>query len=357
MSPKNPIPKSWYLFSICVTFAANSPFVAAQEQEVPGLFKSNEPIHIQLTMDIRSVLRDLGDHPSNHPAVLSYNPGDGDTLKIPLKIRPRGHFRKDPMNCNFPPLRLDFTKTTAKGTLFEEQNKIKLVTHCITNMDIFEQNVLKEYLAYKLYNLLTEESFRVRLVKVTYIDESGRKDPLEKMGFLIEPEKQMALRNQCEIMNALRVHQERTYRHKITVLSVFQYMIGNTDWSTRSEEGPHNIVLIREKPGAIPVAVPFDFDCSGLVNSSYAKPAPNLGIPNVRTRLFRGFCRTEDELQVAFDEFRKRKEDIYRSCREVPYLEPKQLSEIEEYLNDFFEILEDPRAVKKEFHDNCRTLE
>ena len=347
--------RSQCLLLSCIALATIFSSATAQDQELGMLFQASNPIHIQLSMDMRAVLRDVGDKPSKHRAVLSYTSDDGDTLKFPLKIRPRGHFRKDPMNCNFPPLLLDFAKTTLKGTVFEGQNKIKLVTHCNNRNDLYEQNVLEEYLAYKMYNLLTEESFKVRLVKITYIDNAGRRDPIEKVGFLIEDEKQMALRNHCEIMDSKFVHQERTERHKITVLSVFQYMIGNTDWSTRSETGPHNIVLIRQKSGAIPVAVPYDFDWSGMVNSPYAIPSPILNIDNVRTRLFRGYCRSENEFQAAFDAFLQLKEDLYRTCREVPYLDPKQLSDIEKYIDDFFETLDDPRAVKNEFYDKCKT--
>ena len=329
----------------------------AQEQDVALLFRENNPIHLQITMDMRTVLRDVGEDPSDHPAVLSYVSESGDTVRIPLKIRPRGHFRKDPANCNFPPLLLDFDKDSLQGTVFQGQNKIKLVTHCRNRNTTFEQNVLEEYLAYRIYNLITEESFMVRLAMITYTDKEGRRDPVEKPGFLLESEEDMALRNHCECMDANMVHQERMDHYKITVLSVFQYLIGNTDWGTRSEEGPHNIVLMRTHPGAIPVAVPYDFDWSGLVNAPYAKPSPNLPvhIDNVRIRLFRGFCRTEEEFQAAFEPFLQHKEEIYQTCRELPLLDSRELSEIEEYIDEFYEILGNPSAVKNEFYEKCRT--
>jgi hypothetical protein len=355
--PAKSISRSLFRFLPGIFFTGILASLQAQEHEVALLFQYTNPIHLEITMDMRTVLRDVGEDPSNHPAMLSYATEDGDSISLPLKIRPRGNFRKNPMNCNFPPLYLDFDKDSLQGTIFEGQNRIKLVTHCQNRNDLFEQNVLKEYLAYKMYNLITEESFMVRLVMITYKDKTGRRDPLVKPGFLIEPEEHMALRNDCELMDSKFVHQERTDRHKITVLSVFQYMIGNTDWNTRSEEGPHNIVLIREESGAFPVAVPYDFDWSGLVNAPYAEPAPNLPVNDVRTRLFRGYCRTESEFQAAFDEFLQRKEEIYRTVTEVPYLDSGVLSDIEKYIDDFFETLEDPSAVRKEFYEKCRNPE
>ena len=350
--------------AVFLLLAGSFLHISAQQQDTThqevfasSLFVSDEPLYLSLTMDIKAVLRDVGDNSSYHEARLNYISDSGENISIPVGIKPRGNFRKDPNNCDFPPLRLNFSKTGIENTLFENQNKLKIVTHCRSRRALFEQNVLKEFLAYRLYNLFTEESFRVRLLKITYVDSKGKLDEIEKVGFLIEPEKQMSARNHSEVMEVSTVHQERTDRHKITMLSVFQYMIGNTDWSTRSDEGPHNVVLIRSHPGATPVAVPYDFDWSGLVNAPYAEPSPQLQIDNVTTRLFRGFCRTEEEFNMVFEEFRKREVDIYKTCRDIPFMENKQLIAAEKYIEGFFETLNDPRAIEREFYNNCRTVQ
>jgi hypothetical protein len=315
------------------------------------LFQSDEPLFLTLSMDIKTVIHDI-EEKEDHPAEISYTDQEGKKITLPLKIKVRGNFRKDPNHCDFPPLRLNFSDTLLENTIFEGQDKIKLVTHCRSRKDLYEQNVLKEYLAYKLYNLFTEESFSVRLVHLTYADTKGKLDTLEKMAILIEPNQHMARRNGCEILEVENIQQERTNRKKINVMSVFQYMIGNTDWSVPAL---HNVILLKEDQKAIPIAVPYDFDWCGLVNAPYAKPAEQLPIESVSTRLYRGFCRPDAELQLALDEFRQRKEEIYQTCRNVPFLTAKELSKIINYIDQFFETIENPKAVEGEFHRNCRT--
>jgi hypothetical protein len=141
------------------------------------LFQSDEPLYLTLSMDIKTVFLNREGEES-HPAEISYTDPEGNKTTIPIKINVRGHFRKESNNCDFPPLRLNFSDSTVVNTIFDGQDKIKLVTHCQSRLDLYEQNVLKEYLAYKLYNLFTEESYLVRLVHMTYADVKGRLDTL-----------------------------------------------------------------------------------------------------------------------------------------------------------------------------------
>jgi hypothetical protein len=304
-------------------------------------------------MDIKTVFTNREEE-ERHPAEISYTDPEGNKTTIPLEINVRGNFRKDRNNCDFPPLCLNFSDTNVINTIFEGQEKIKLVTHCRSRLDLYEQNVLKEYLAYRLYNLFTEESYFVRLVHLTYADVKGKVDTLEKMAFLLEPTKQMAYRNGCEKLEVSNIHQTQTNPHKTAVMAIFQYMIGNTDWSVWVQ---HNIVLLKEDTSTIPIVVPYDFDWSGLVNAPYAVPAEILPIESVRTRLYRGFCRMDAELQLALDEFRQRKDEIYRTCNSVPFLSEKELKKTLQYMDDFFKIIENPKKVGSEIHDNCRTIE
>jgi len=333
------------------------PWLSAQDissgaDDLPTpIFKSDEPLFLTLSMDIKTVIRDREEKES-HPAEIHYTDQEGKEIKLPVKIKVRGNFRKDRANCDFPPLRLNFSKTHVINTIFAGRDKIKLVTHCRSRNDLYEQNVLKEYLAYKLYNLFTEESYRVRLVHLTYADTEAKLDTLKKMAILLEPNQQMARRNGCEILKVSRYEQERAHRYKTTLMSVFQYLIGNTDWGLWAM---HNVVLLQKEPTSVPVVVPYDFDWCGLVNAPYAVPAELLPIESVRTRCYRGFCRPDEELQPVLDEFRQRKEEIYQTCRSVPFLKEKELSKIIKYMDQFFNTLDNPKAVELEFHRNCRT--
>jgi hypothetical protein len=301
-------------------------------------------------MDMNSVFSNR-EAEESHPAEIEYSDAEGNAVTLPLKISVRGGFRKDSINCDFPPLRLNFSNTIVLNTIFEGQDKIKLVTHCRSRNTKYEQNVLKEYLAYKLYNLFSDRSYFVRLVHLTYVDVTGKSDTLRKMGFLIEPTIQMAERNGCEKLDIDKIQQSETDQHKTTILAIFQYMIGNTDWSVWNQ---HNIELIREDTSTRPIVVPYDFDWSGLVNAPYAIPAGDL--PSVRTRMYRNFCLTDAELQLALDEFRQHRDAIYKTCRSVPHISAKELRKTLKYIDAFFEIIENPKKVESEMHQKCRVL-
>ena len=318
--------------------------------ELP-LFQSDETLDMTLDMDIRKVLKDIGDNRNQHPAELSYLSQDGDTLKLPVRIQTRGHFRRDPMNCDFPPLRLNFSEKEAMNTIFEGQDKIKIITHCRSKGTQYEQNVLKEYLVYRLYNLFTDESYRVRLSNLTYSDTRGKRDTIFKMAFLLEPTEQMAARIHGKLVEIKNVQQVQCDSLKTIRLSVFQYMVGNTDWSVPV---PHNVDLVQYKPGVPPVVVPFDFDWCGLVDAPYAVPAENLGISDVKTRIYRGLCREEADFERVFQEFRDKKEEVFQTIESVS-LDDKELENVLLYVEQFYSTLDDPALIKIEFYDACRT--
>ena len=93
-------------------------------------------------------------------AMLKATDDEGMAREVDIRVRTRGNFRLE--NCQFPPLRVNFPASRVGGTVFDGQNGIKLVSHCRDRADD-EQNVIEEYLVYRSYNLLTDESFRVRL--------------------------------------------------------------------------------------------------------------------------------------------------------------------------------------------------
>ena len=163
----------------------------------------------------------------------------------------------------------------------------------------------------------------------------------------------MAKRNGCDILENVAVHQENTNKAKIMMLCVFQYLVGNTDWSVQAL---HNIVLLSDDIQNPPVAVPYDFDWSGMVNAPYAYPAPQLGIDNVRQRRFWGFCRTEEEYLVAFEKFKEKKPEIYSLCENFPYLNERELKVLINYFDQFYKTLDNRKRIEYEFYNNCRSI-
>jgi len=314
------------------------------------LFDAEHPLELTLEADLKPVLRDRGDKRPDHPARLWYLDQQGDTVSFDIGVRTRGHYRRIYLDCNVPPLRLNFKKKAVKNTVFAGQDKLKLVTHCRDKATSYQQFTLQEYLIYKVYNLITDNSFRVRLVRITYVDTEGKRKPVTKYGFLIEDEDLLAKRLGGRILKTGIIHQEATHRDQATLLAVFQYMMGNTDWSV---PGRHNIKFVFVDPKLPPFAVPYDFDFAGLVDPPYAKPDPRLQISSVRERLYRGYCRTEEEFQTAFAPFNEQREAIYALFRDFEYLDEKVKKRSLDYLDDFYETINKPRSVKREFLRAC----
>jgi hypothetical protein len=249
-----------------------------------------------------------------------------------------------------PPLKLVFDKPAPN--IFSPLKTLKLVSTCKTSSD-YPQYLIKEYLIYKMYNLFTEKSFRVRLLDLNYVDSSGKKKTMNNFAFFIEDEKEMAKRNDCKNDEEGKPPTESTNRSQMTLVAIFEYMIGNTDWSVPAR---HNIKTIRSKtdPGKL-YTVPYDFDFSGLVNTDYSIPDPLMNTESVLERVYRGFPRTLEEINLVLEEFRKQKENIYAIVEQCTYLEKRHKQMMTSYLDDFYNEIKYPAKVKSIFIDNART--
>jgi hypothetical protein len=314
--------------------------------QTSGLFGSDDILELTLQCDLKSVLKDRGDSPQYHEATLQYQEGQ-NTFDIPVKIRARGNFRKLRSNCQYPPLYLNFSKsTTPKASVFRGQDKTKLVTPCRG-----DEYVIHEYLVYKLYNLLTPRSFRARLVRVIYHDNVKNKNSDPYYGILLEEEKQMAHRNDSYSIEDEGLRPENTRKTDFLIMAVFEYMIGNTDWSVQYQQ---NIKLIMDDSADLPVTVPYDFDHAGIVRAPYAKPAPELKMKSVLQRRYRGYCLPDmDLLEPVFDTFNQHKEDFYAIYENNPLLSNSYINQTIRYLDQFYKTINDPEKVRKEFSYPC----
>ncbi len=348
--------------------------VQAQEEEPPTpeevqaaesapLFSSHETLKLTLEADFHTMRRtDRAEEDSEErPAIMRWIREDGSTATQEIQVQTRGNFRLLSRNCDFPPLRLNVKTEPTKGTIFEGQDKLKLVVTCKLGQRYWEEYVVAEYLVYRMLNLLTPFSFRVRPALVTYVDSSGKDDTFTRYAFLIEDDDAMATRNgglkvdwdQERLFNARALDQRQA-----TLLEIFQFMIGNTDWSSIQM---HNVELVRVPPDGYFV-VPFDFDFSGIVDTRYARPDSRLPIRSVRERLFRGYCpeelgRTQDEYLAVFDAFRQKKDEIYALWQNQEGLGEKRVKDTRDYLDDFFEILSDPAQIQRRIMDQCRRIQ
>ncbi|MEO0473440.1 MAG: hypothetical protein AAF206_27760 [Bacteroidota bacterium] len=315
------------------------------------LFKDSSLVEVRILTDMKELLRDRGEERSYHPAQITYE-GLEEGKMLPVELKVRGNFRRSRANCAFPPIRLKFKKDSVKQTLFHGQKKLKLVTHC-QNSASFEQFLVQEYLVYRMYNQLTDASFRVRMVKVSYEDVNGKGKPILKYGFLIEDEKDVAKRAGGDLVEVKNIHPRDCQPHNEVLVSLFAFMIGNTDWSIPNL---HNVKMVQPlEVGKGPIAVPYDFDWSGIINAPYANPNPTLGLDDVTDRLYRGFKQSPDRFDTAFALFNEKKAAIYALYNNNPYLKASTQKKAIRYLDKFYEIINSEKTREKLIISQCRT--
>ncbi len=337
------------------------------------LFQSQEFLEFTIEADFETMRDDdRGDDAEERPATITFAGPDGTPQTYDFQVRTRGIFRLQSRNCQNPPIRLNLRTSAMAGTVFEGQDKLKLVGVCRTRQDYWEQYVLQEYLIYRTYNQLTDVGFQVRPVRVTYVDTSDDVDTFTKYGFLIEAEEAMSARNGARSIewppewgqligkyapgsNQLmpQVHEPR----QAVILDVFQYMIGNTDWSAVEF---HNVKLVEYRDGTL-MTVPYDFDFSGAVNARYANPDESLNLRNVKQRLFRGFCHEDVGRDWAIYEevvalFLETKEEIYDLYTSQEGGDEGRMEDVLEFYDDFYEIIEDPGRIESRMMRSCRRL-
>lgn len=315
---------------------------------VTDLFDNNELLNFSLEGDIKKLMRDRFDDAQRHPLILHYKNKDSIEYSIPVEAKTRGNFRRKLGNCQYPPVMLYFTPGDAlDSSMFAGQQKLKLVMPCRSN-----EHVIKEWLAYQIYNLITPQSFRARLVQLKLKD--NRKNDVDQVyAILLEDEDAMAKRNNSFSVTKQKLHPARTDSQAFYKMAIFEYMIGNTDWSVQYMQ---NIKLIvKDTSGTdVPVVVPYDFDMSGWVDAPYAKPADELFLSSVKTRRFRGYCVSDIEVyRPVINQFLSVKSQIYSMVNSCSLLPAKTIRTQIEYLNSFYDMLGDPLKLKKDLLYPC----
>ena len=311
-----------------------------------GLFESDEILSITLKGSIRELLNDRRDDAKDHAITLSYKEGDSADVNIPVQMKTRGHFRKLKENCIHPPLQISFPADVNRiSPVFRGQTKLKLVMPCV-NSDY----VIREWLVYKIYNLITSKSFRARLVKMNLDDPKNKKQPSSFYGFLIEDEKHMAVRNKAtEVEQKLRP--QETQQDAFLAMAVFQYLIGNTDWSV---EYLQNIKLLKTDSFPQLITVPYDFDHSGIVNAPYAQPAEQLLMRSVQERRYRGYCIKDMRVfEKIISLYNRSKSGIYNIYTKCNLIDAKYMKSVTKYLDEFYATINDPKRWQKDFAYPC----
>ena len=326
-----------------------------QAAEPDPLFNSQELLNISLTGPFRTINRERDKETEYEGGSLAYTDSTGEIVTLDAKFKVRGNFRLRDDICDYAQLWVDLDKDDVAGTLFENQNRIKLVVQC-DDSSKFERYVIKEHQAYQLFNAITDTSFRSRLARVTYKD-TERDSERTHYGVFIEHRNRMAERIGMETVELNRIERNTLDQVQGTLASIFMFMAGNTDFSfitAPEDECCHNAKLFQPPGQAIYFPAPYDFDSSGYVDADYAEPNAALRLRSNRQRLYRGFCVPEMVLNEALELFRNKESELMAIASDSSYMDERYARGSAKYIQDFLDIINDPDEVEDEIIDDCR---
>lgn len=340
-----------------LTFIAGGNAVA----DAP-LFSTHKVLELSIPVDFKTLCRPRETPDCDYtPTVLEYTDEHGEALSIPIEIKIRGGWRSLTKNCSAPLLFIRFNKDKTADTPFAGQTMLPLTTHCGQGLSLeavrvrvspskWEQYLLKEYLAHLLYNEITDLSIKARLVRMTYLNPHKPGHKISNYAFFTEHFESVAVRNGDKVLERQSFDAGKTDLAAANRVALFQFMIGNTDWSIVRER---NVILL-QSPEGIQRPLPFDFDMSGLVNAHYAGPAPTLPIDDVTKRYYLGFCHPDADWEALVGPFLTSQDAILSKAGEIPGLDKQNIRFIQRFLGKFFKTLQSDTLRTREIIDRCQ---
>lgn len=338
-------------FRFCLAAVALMPAAAMAQVSAKPLFASDEPIRLTISGGVDLIAKGGPNSRDGQPGTVAVA---GTSAGLPVLLEPRGITRRQRDVCQFPPLRVTFNQPPPADSVFAGQRRLKLVSHCRA-AEGFQNYVLLEYAAYRLYNNLTPLSFRARLAQIEYRDSAGQ--PITtRYGFFIEDADDVARRNGMqEARVGERFPVSRLSPTDAARFAIFQYMIANLDWAMQA--GPpgdtccHNSRPLTSGAGLIPV--PYDFDFSGMVNAPYATPPSAVNVSSVRQRRYRGLCRHNAEAKTLFAQFRAQQPAVSQILSSVPALDRGARDRAIAFLGGFFKDIATDESAESKLLRNC----
>ncbi|WP_265570148.1 hypothetical protein [Sphingomicrobium nitratireducens] len=328
---------------------AASPALAADDP----LFASDDVLQLTIKGPISTIAKNAAESTRPYDATLQVG-----AEALPIQLSARGLSRRNKILCTFPPLRVDLKAKAPDNSVMKGQKRLKLVTHCRDN-SVYQQVAMREYAAYRLYNALTPESLRVRLANIRYVDPDG-KEVATRYGFFIEDIDDLAKRMSGKEVEVARIGISALDTGDAARYELFQYMIGNTDWSMLQGPGGrccHNSKLIgatvTDRMGLTPV--PYDFDQSGLVDAPYAIPSEQLKIRSVRQRYYWGLCAHNGAVKRARPEFLAARGTLVSTLSSLAGLDAREKKKMQSYLDDFFDDISSEESLEGKLLKTCRS--
>lgn len=282
-----------------------------------------------------------------HPGLVTFRKYNGDSLKLDVKFKTRGHMRLD--ICSNPPLKLKFDKQLLTSVSCSPMNELDLVQACHKG-ESYDQLLLREFLAYRLYNIITPYSFRVQLVRIYFINQDNTTEETPVRGFIVENEEELVDRLHGQKIKLQLVSKKALDRKEFLKTCLFQFMIGNTDWYIPTK---HNLKFVALAGHDMLVPIPYDFDYAGIVSAPYAAHHQSINLHSVSTRYYQGWCEPEAEVMKMVNLFIQKKESIMQAALQIPGLNEKSVRFVTSYLEEFYNIIENPRKLENLILSHC----
>ena len=338
---------AFFVLSVFPSAGQNDTTVTKQhDPEHPkrfvSMFSSDDLLEVFLRLDLAGFLKKT-DRNQSFDGMMTIHFSETDSIDKKVTVKYRGENRYQ--TCRFPPMRIIFKKPLYENSDSGRIKSLKLVNQCQMGSS-YEEYLIRECLVYKLYNVVTDTSFRVRLLKINFIDSEKKKKSMVQYGIFIEPEELLALRTNTIELKSLNLSQRHMVPAMIDRVAIFNYMVSNWDWSVA---GQHNVAVLKSlRPDAegLGIPVPFDFDLTGVVNAEYSIPLPEMGIATNRDRKFSGICRSREDYQKDLMMFLEKKDNFYMVVNNYPYLSKAAKKDITAFLDQFFDELEKPRSLE-----------
>jgi len=325
-----------FLFLLTLASSAYGQFKKAKPKSIFQTLQYNPIVGVALETNLDSIITHRNRN-TYQKGFFTYSSYQGKIYRQAIKLRPRGKFRR--RICDFPMIKIDFPKTDLKKQGYSKYDDYKLVTHCMNNVNASYESIAREYLAYKLYNILSPNSYKVQFLYITYIDTKRVVPDFQHFGFIIEDTAELSARMGGKARKEMAgLTPDSLHLEQHDFVALFQYLIGNTDWTAHPI--PRNVKVIKSKEATKYSVVPFDFDFAGLVAAPYAVPSNSLNQRSIRHRIFQGLSKDKEGLEVTIAHFLSKKRKILRYIRRFTLLSKESRKDILNFIKPFFEEIE-----------------
>lgn len=349
------LPKSFWLLCALVVLLLTWSATAQSDEDIAPLFAGDDLLNVKIIAPLTSIMFNRRDD-KDVPGTFQYLATDERSVEFDIGLRTRGNFRHQRKTCKFAPLRINFKASQTHETLFRQQDKLKLVTHCQDVIE-YQNNVVREYLAYRVFNILTDESFRVRVLRITYIDTDKKNRETVSFGFLIEPKDQLAQRIGAPAVELESVFVPDLRPAFTNLTSLFHYFLGNTDFSQIHSETDdnccHNQALFSNVDGLY-FSIPYDFDMSDFVGAEHSGPSSQFSASKPRRRLYRGWCANNAQLPASIKIFNEKRGEIDELINTTELLSNFKRKSLLRFIDKFYKSVKSTKEIEKNIVKNCK---